>query len=122
MTDTLGDTLDRLWRVIDSRRGADPAGSYTAKLLSRGKAKVAQKFGEEAVEAVIEGVRGDRAALVGESADVLYHLLVMWAASGIGPEDVAAELARREGISGLSEKKARKEWGLSSPPSGKEQT
>ena len=90
MTDTLGDTLDRLWRVIDSRRGADPAGSYTAKLLSRGKAKVAQKFGEEAVEAVIEGVRGDRAALVGESADVLYHLLVMWAASGIGPEDVAA--------------------------------
>ena len=122
MTDTLGDTLDRLWRVIDSRRGADPACSYTAKLLSRGKAKVAQKFGEEAIEAVIEGVRGDRAALVGESADVLYHLLVMWAASGIRPEDVAAELERREGISGLSEKKARKQWGLSSPPSGKEQT
>ena len=122
MTDTLGDTLDRLWQVIDSRRGADPASSYTAKLLSRGKAKVAQKFGEEAIEAVIEGARGDRAALVGESADVLYHLLVMWAASGIGPEDVAAELARREGITGLSEKKARKEWGLSSPPSGKEQT
>ena len=111
MTDTLGATLERLWQVIKSRRGADPASSYTAKLLARGKAKVAQKFGEEAVEAVIEGVRGDRAALVGESADVLYHLLVMWAATGIGPQDVAAELERREGISGLSEKKARKERG-----------
>ncbi|MGD9617352.1 MAG: phosphoribosyl-ATP diphosphatase [Alphaproteobacteria bacterium] len=111
MTDTLGDTLERLWRVIESRRGADPASSYTAKLLSRGRAKVAQKFGEEAVEAVIEGVRGDRAALVGESADVLYHLLAMWAATGISPADVAAELARREGASGLSEKKARKERG-----------
>jgi phosphoribosyl-ATP pyrophosphohydrolase len=122
MSDTLGKTLNRLWQVIESRRGADPASSYTAKLLARGKAKVAQKFGEEAVEAVIEGVRGDRAALVGESADVLYHLMVMWAATGIGPEDVAAELARREGISGISEKKARKEWAIPSPPSGKEQS
>ncbi len=109
MTDRLGKTLERLWQVIESRRGADPAGSYTAKLLSRGKAKVAQKFGEEAVEAVIEGVRGDRAALIGESADVLYHLMVMWAATGVSPADVAAELARREGTSGVSEKKARKE-------------
>jgi phosphoribosyl-ATP pyrophosphohydrolase len=108
-TDTLGETLERLWRVIEARRGADPASSYTAKLLSRGKAKVAQKFGEEAVEAVIEGARGDRAALVGESADVLYHLLVMWAATGVSPADVAAELAQREGVSGISEKKARKE-------------
>jgi phosphoribosyl-ATP pyrophosphohydrolase len=111
MTDALGETLHRLWQVIESRRGADPASSYTAKLLSRGKAKVAQKFGEEAIEAVIEGARGDRAALVGESADVLYHLLVMWAATGVGPAEVAAELARREGISGLSEKKARTEQG-----------
>jgi phosphoribosyl-ATP pyrophosphohydrolase len=109
MTDALGETLNRLWQVIESRRGADPASSYTAKLLSRGKAKVAQKFGEEAIEAVIEGTRGDRAALVGESADLLYHLLVMWAAIGVSPADVAAELARREGVSGLSEKKARKE-------------
>jgi phosphoribosyl-ATP pyrophosphohydrolase len=121
MTDALGETLQRLWQVIESRRGADPAGSYTAKLLSRGKAKVAQKFGEEAVEAVIEGVRGDRAALVGESADVLYHLLVMWAATGVSPADVAAELARREGTSGISEKKSRKEWAIPSPASGKEQ-
>jgi len=109
MTDPLGDTLERLWRVIESRRGADPASSYTAKLLARGKAKIAQKFGEEAIEAVIEGARGERAALVGESADVLYHLLVMWAATGVRPADVAAELERREGISGISEKKARKE-------------
>ncbi len=121
MTDALGERLHRLWRVIELRRGADPASSYTAKLLSRGKAKVAQKFGEEAVEAVIEGVRGDRAALVGESADVLYHLLVMWAATGVSPSDVAAELARREGVSGLSERKARKEWAIASPPGGKEQ-
>jgi len=109
MTDKLGETLERLWRVIEARRGADPASSYTAKLLSRSKAKIAQKFGEEAVEAVIEGARGDRAALVGESADVLYHLLVMWAATGVSPTEVAAELARREGVSGISEKKARKE-------------
>ena len=109
MTDVLGETLERLWRVIESRRGADPAGSYTAKLLARGNAKVAQKFGEEAVEAVIEGARGARAALVGESADVLYHLLVMWAATGVSPADVAAELGQREGASGISEKKARKE-------------
>lgn len=109
MTDRLGEALARLWQVIESRRGADPASSYTARLLSRGKAKVAQKFGEEAVEAVIEGARGERAALVGESADVLYHLMVMWAATGVSPEDVAAELARREGISGISEKRARKE-------------
>ncbi len=105
----LGDALERLWEIIESRRGADPASSYTAKLLSRGKAKVAQKFGEEAVEAVIEGARGERAALVGESADVLYHLLVMWAATGVSPADVAAELARLEGISGISDKKGRKE-------------
>jgi phosphoribosyl-ATP pyrophosphohydrolase len=109
MADSLGDNLERLWQIIESRRGADPASSYTARLLSRGKAKIAQKFGEEAVEAVIEGASGDRKALVGESADVLYHLLVMWAATGVRPEDVAAELGKREGVSGISEKKGRKE-------------
>ena len=108
MADPLGDALERLWRVIESRRGADPATSYTAKLFARGTAKIAQKLGEEAVEAVIEGVRGDRAALVGESADLLYHLLVLWAALGVSPEDVAGELARREGTSGIAEKKGRK--------------
>jgi phosphoribosyl-ATP pyrophosphohydrolase len=109
MPEALGEALDRLWRVIESRRGADPATSYTAKLFGRGTAKIAQKVGEEAVETVIEGVKGDRAALVGESADLLYHLLVLWAATGVGPADVAAELTRREGASGINEKKARRE-------------
>jgi phosphoribosyl-ATP pyrophosphohydrolase len=106
-TDQLGPTLDRLWRVIQSRRGADPQSSYTARLLARGRAKIAQKLGEEAIEAVIEGVRDNPSALVGESADVLYHLLVLWAAAGISPADVAAELVRREGTSGIAEKRGR---------------
>jgi phosphoribosyl-ATP pyrophosphohydrolase len=105
---SLGDSLERLWQVIESRRGADPATSYTAKLLGRGRAKAAQKLGEEAVEAVIEAVRHDNAALIGESADVLYHLLVLWASCGITPADVAAELAHREGTSGIDEKRNRK--------------
>ena len=108
MADQLGEALERLWRVIESRRGADPETSYTAKLLARGNAKVAQKLGEEAVEAVIEGVRGDRAALIGESADLLYHLFVLWEATGVTPAEIAAELARREGTSGIAEKKNRK--------------
>ena len=108
MADALGEALERLWRVIESRRGADPDTSYTAKLFARGTAKIAQKLGEEAIEAVIEGVKGDRAALVGESADLLYHLLVLWAAVGIAPADIAAELARREGVSGIAEKKGRR--------------
>ena len=108
MADPLGEALERLWRVIESRRGADPETSYTARLFARGNAKIAQKLGEEAVEAVIEGVRGDRAALVGESADLFYHLLVLWAAVGVSPAEVAGELARREATSGIAEKKSRK--------------
>jgi len=107
MAATLGETLERLWQTIESRRGADPASSYTAKLFARGQAKIAQKLGEEAVEAVIEGVRRNPKALTGESADLLYHLFVLWAATGVSPDDVAAELARREGTSGIAEKKAR---------------
>ena len=109
MADPLGEALERLWRVIESRRGADPDTSYTARLFGRGNAKIAQKLGEEAVEAVIEGVRGDRAALIGESADLFYHLLVLWAAVGVSPADVAGELARREGTSGIAEKRGRKD-------------
>jgi phosphoribosyl-ATP pyrophosphohydrolase len=108
MADALGEALERLWRVIEERRGGDPATSYTARLFSRGRAKIAQKLGEEAVEAVIEGVKGDAAALIGESADVLYHLLVLWADLGLSPADIAAELQRREGTSGITEKKGRK--------------
>src|SRR5271167_3778066 len=107
MAAELGPVLDRLWQVIRARRGADPQTSYTARLFARGRTKIAQKLGEEAVEAVIEGVRGDPAKLVGESADLLYHLLVLWADVGISPADVAAELARREGKSGIDEKRGR---------------
>src|SRR5436853_3760603 len=108
MAEDLGSALERLWRVIESRRGADPETSYTAKLFSRGREKIAQKLGEEAVEAVIEGVKGDRKALIGESADLLYHLLVLWAETGVAPADVMAELAKREGSSGIAEKRRRK--------------
>ena len=100
--------LDRLWDVVQARRGADPAVSHSARLLSRGTAKVAQKFGEEAVECLIEAVAGDSQALVAESADVLYHLLVLWVSADVHPSQVWAELERREGISGIAEKAARR--------------
>ena len=96
--------LDRLYVVIDSRKGADPDTSYTARLFSRGRQQIAKKLGEEAVEALIEGIRGDKAKLVGESADMLYHLLTLWASINVKPKAVWSELARREGLSGLAEK------------------
>ncbi len=99
--------MDRLWSVVTSRRDVNPGISHSARLLSRGTAKVAQKFGEEAVEAIIEAVAGNREALIGESADVLYHLIVLWVSVGIEPADVWNELARREGVSGIAEKAAR---------------
>ena len=99
--------LDRLWQVVLERRNADPALSHSARLLGRGTAKVAQKFGEEAVECLIEAVAGNRNALVSESADVLYHLLLMWVDAGVPPSAVWAELERREGISGIAEKASR---------------
>jgi len=100
--------LEKLAATIAARRDADPATSWTAKLLSKGPEKCAQKFGEEAVEAVIEAARGDRHALTAEAADVLYHLLVMLASRGVSLDDVMAELKRREGVSGVDEKAARK--------------
>jgi phosphoribosyl-ATP pyrophosphohydrolase len=100
--------LDRLFLVINGRKGADPETSYTARLFSRGRAQIAKKLGEEAVEALIEGIRGDRPRLVGESADLLYHLLTLWAATNVKPQAVWTELARREGLSGIAEKAARK--------------
>jgi phosphoribosyl-ATP pyrophosphohydrolase len=99
--------LEELYRVILSRRGADPTQSNTAKLFAKGKKKIAQKLGEEAVEALIEGVRGDREGLIAESADLLYHLLVLWAALDVTPEEVWAALRAREGISGIAEKASR---------------
>lgn len=100
--------LERLFATIKSREGADPESSYTAKLFKRGMPKIAQKVGEEAVETVIEAIRGDKDKIVSESSDLLYHLLVLWAASGVKPGDVWAKLAEREGTSGIAEKKARK--------------
>ena len=100
--------LDRLYAVIHSRKGADPETSYTARLFSRGRQQIAKKLGEEAVEALIEGIRGDKPKLVGESADMLYHLLTLWAATNVKPKAIWSELARREGLSGLAEKARRK--------------
>jgi phosphoribosyl-ATP pyrophosphohydrolase len=106
--DRIADTvLDRLYGIVHSRRDANPSLSHSARLMSRGMTKVAQKFGEEAVECLIEAVAGNHDALVAESADVLYHLLVLWVASDVRPEEVWAELARREGVSGITEKASR---------------
>ena len=100
-------TLDDLARVISDRATADPDSSWTAKLLAKGPEKCAEKFGEEAIEAIIEAIKGDRAALTAEAADVLYHLIVMLAARDVPLSDVLAELERREGTSGIAEKAAR---------------
>ena len=100
-------SLERLAATIAARKGADPDTSWTAKLLAKGPEKCAEKFGEEAVEAIIEAVKGDRARLTAEAADVIYHLLVMCAARDVTLADIEAELARREAQSGLAEKAAR---------------
>ena len=99
--------LDRLYATVEQRKGADPALSHSARLLSRGTAKVAQKLGEEAVEAVIEATRGNRDGVIAESADLLYHLMVVWVDAGVRPETIWAELERRQGTSGIAEKAAR---------------
>ena len=100
--------MDKLFETVESRRGADPSTSWTAKLFSKGVPKVSQKVGEEAVEVVIEAVQGNKEGVVKESADLLYHLAVLWASTGVTPDDVYAELARREGTSGIAEKDSRK--------------
>ena len=99
--------LDALFATILARKGADPESSWTARLFAKGRPKIAQKVGEEAVETVIAAMKGDAAEVTTESADLLYHLLVLWADCGITPEQVWAELARRSGTSGIAEKKAR---------------
>lgn len=101
------DILTQLSATIDSRKGADPETSWTAKLLSKGPEKCAEKFGEEAVEAIIEAVKGDRDKLASECADVLYHMLVMLAARDVAFADVLKVLEAREGTSGITEKAAR---------------
>ena len=103
----MSDALDKLFATIAARKGSDPSQSYTAKLLAQGVEKCAKKFGEEATEAVIAAIQKDKTELAKESADVLYHLLVLWAASGVTPDDVYAVLQSREGQSGLEEKASR---------------
>ncbi|TCS64889.1 phosphoribosyl-ATP diphosphatase [Varunaivibrio sulfuroxidans] len=99
--------LDGLFETVLSRRGGDASASWTAKLFAKGRPAIAQKVGEEAVETVIAAIAEKPENLTAESADLLYHLLVLWADAGIAPGDVWAELARREGVSGVAEKNAR---------------
>src|ERR1700761_6976701 len=107
MTDS-GRILDQLFETLKSRRGGDPDKSYTAKLFARGRSKIAQKVGEEAVETVIAALTETPDKIVGESADLLYHLLVLWAECDIEPYQVWTELESRLGTSGIDEKKSRK--------------
>ena len=100
-------TLQTLEQTILQRRSADPSASYVAKLTARGRAKIAQKVGEEAVEAVIAAMAGDRDGLVGESADLLFHLMLLLADTGVPFDAVLDELERREGVSGIAEKASR---------------
>jgi len=105
MTDIV---LNSLYELIKSRKGTDSTTSYTAKLFERGTKKIAQKVGEEATEAVIAAVTRDKNELITESADLLFHLLVLWADQNIHPNEVLAELTQRKGTSGIDEKKSRK--------------
>jgi phosphoribosyl-ATP pyrophosphohydrolase len=105
MSDT--HTIDRLFEVIRSRKDADPASSYTAKLFHQGKLKIAKKLGEEGVETALAAVGQDKESLIAESADLLYHLLVLWAACGVAPEEAYEALEARTNRSGIEEKKSR---------------
>jgi phosphoribosyl-ATP pyrophosphohydrolase len=105
----MADTLSRLEAVIRDRRTGDPDGSYVAKLTAKGRAKIAQKLGEEAVETVIAAVAQDKAALTSEAADLIFHLAILLADTGLSFDDVFAELDRRDGVSGLAEKASRRE-------------
>jgi len=103
----MADSIGRLYDAVVGLKKADPASSRTARLIRAGRSKVAKKLGEEAVEVVIDAMQGDREAVVRESADLLYNLVVLWVTARINPHEVWAELARREGMSGIAEKSAR---------------
>src|SRR5207248_7790709 len=104
----MGDSLDRLYQAVLAARTADPASSRTARLLRAGRSKMAKKLAEEAVEVVIDAMHGDREAVVKESADLIYNLVVLWISSGIKPEDVWKEMDRRERLLGIAEKVPKK--------------
>ncbi len=101
--------FDDLFQTIASRKDADPAESYTASLFAKGRSKIAQKVGEEAVETCIEALQGDKDKIAAESADLLYHLMILWADADLTPDDIFAVLEKRQGVSGHAEKAARSE-------------
>jgi phosphoribosyl-ATP pyrophosphohydrolase len=100
----MADSLDRLYEAVQAARDGDPATSRTARLMQAGRGKMAKKMAEEAVEVVIDTVYGDTAAVIRESADLMYNLVVLWVAAGVRPEDVWAEMDRRERLLGIAEK------------------
>ena len=102
------DVVERLYSLIEGRKGGDPSTSYTASLLEQGSPQIARKVREEALEVVTAALTGENKNIVAESADLFYHLLVLWAQKGISPNEVWTELARREGTSGIKEKASRK--------------
>src|SRR5215475_15845120 len=104
------DSLDRLYEAVMAARTADPASSRTARLLRAGRSKMAKKLAEEAIEVVIDAMHGDRYAVIKESADLLYNLVVLWVATGIRPEDVWKEMDRRERLLGIAEKVPKKKF------------
>jgi phosphoribosyl-ATP pyrophosphohydrolase len=104
MVDPMTDSVDRLYEAVLAAKQGDPANSRTARLLRAGRAKMAKKLAEEAVEVVIDAMHGHRDAVVRESADLIYHLVVLWVSSGLEPEDVWAEMKRRERLLGIAEK------------------
>jgi phosphoribosyl-ATP pyrophosphohydrolase len=112
----MSDSVDRLYRAIVAAKELDPGVSRTARLLQRGHAKMAKKLAEEAIEVVIDAMRGDREALARESADLIYNLAVIWAASGLRPQDVWAEMDRRERMLGIAEKLPKSHVTAKSPP------
>ena len=114
----MDDSLERLYQQVIAAKSADPALSRTAKLMRAGRSKMAKKLAEEAIEVVIDAMNGDREAVVRESADLLYNLVVLWAEAGVRPQDVFAEMARRERLFGLAEKLPKKHVETSAPPQG----
>jgi phosphoribosyl-ATP pyrophosphohydrolase len=104
----MNESLERLYTQVTAAKTADPAHSRTAKLMRAGRAKMAKKFAEEAIEVVIDAMNGEREAVVRDSADLLYNLVVLWAEAGVRPQDVFAEMARRERLFGLAEKVPKK--------------
>ncbi|OPF95576.1 phosphoribosyl-ATP diphosphatase [Rhodopseudomonas palustris] len=112
----MADSLDRLYQAVLAARDLDPATSRTARLFQRGSGKMAKKLAEEAIEVVIDAVNGNREAVIRESADLLYNLTVLWASAGVRPEDVWAEMRRRENLLGIAEKLPKSRIGKPAAP------